>query len=46
MIKRLYRMWLYRKLAKEEYEDVMMEVIEKLNEVIDYLEKHEKSEKL
>lgn len=39
-------MWLYRKLAKEEYEDVMMEVIEKLNEVIDYLEKHEKSEKL
>lgn len=38
-------MWLYRKLAKEEYEDVMMEVIEKLNEVIDYLEKYESQKK-
>lgn len=45
MIKRLYRMWLRKKLDKEEYEDVVMDVIDKLNEVIDYIQTHEEEKK-
>lgn len=34
-------MWLRKKMDRDDYEDVMMDIIDKLNEVIDYIEEHE-----
>lgn len=36
-------MWLRKKMNRDDYEDVMMDIIDKTNEIIDWIEQHEET---